>query len=543
MCRDWLIGMQPAFPAFGEGSDVSGGVEVAMQREITGLAFEGSSVPVSFADVATTIAGLGSVVAIDQNHFLACEGSLVGDFVEEVSRAPTSKKLDVLGVLAPALSHFHSGWIQLFQSNCVAIAFNYSFADAVVGVSDKPSFSSRQFFEMSFGGTSACSLKLLFCEPVFSLDFTKMLAVEKYSVGNDCWKISSPINSNNSCGLAGSGNFNLDDYIEINYSVLGSECSSGNLCVNQTWQKIVWDGEFVFSPSFDCADVSLSSFNKHIEEVVVEPDTTTCLLYWQDRLIVFKGSLQHVACLVADRCDCAAIECWKLFSHGVIGGVVESQFVVILAFEPRRDTVVAGFIGEANRIQQFPVGICDSKLCCNLHNLPLGRNKYIYLSPKGEYDASKNAPCNFQPELSFSVLPEISPACFGREGCRSGGGTDEAGLSGTGLDSSLPFNSTRPRSYLHNGETLFFPDVYREGVEGEKCYSRDEGEAVCETVLESELLCWNGWNRERGNNQEIHRGTNPCFPTTLKNAVSPHGVILWQGRTTAVQREKGRARW
>jgi len=55
--------MQPAFPAFGEGCDVSGGVEVAMQSEITDLAFEVPAVSVSSADVSTTVAGLGSVVA------------------------------------------------------------------------------------------------------------------------------------------------------------------------------------------------------------------------------------------------------------------------------------------------------------------------------------------------------------------------------------------------------------------------------------------------------------------------------------------------
>ncbi len=487
-----------------------------MQSEITDLAFEVPAVSVSSADVSTTVAGLGSVVAINQNHFLACEGSLVSNFVEEVCWTPTSEKAGNFPAFASAFPHLHSGGLEFLQCDCVAVASNYSFTNTVVHISDKPSFSSGQLLEMSFGGTSACSLKLLFIEPVFSFGFTNSFSVKKHIIGSNCGKVSSSINSNNCGNRTFCWNIDFRDYVQVDYSAFCAESGGSQFCSgNQILlHKVFWNGNLVFASSPDCANADGFGLKEYFEGIVCEPDSATVSFYWFRGFGIFEDAFQHITCLVSDRRNNAAVECGKLLAGGVIGKVMKPCFVVVPIFKADADTVVARLICNTDSVEQELVGICDSDLTCDLHNGLLERNIFKYLSLKGWYANPKDTSCNVQLELSHCVLPEIQEARFSRGSCKGSGGTDETCLHGEGLATPLAFNSARPRPYFYNCETVFFPDVSRESVEGGECYSCDESVEVCETVLESKLLRWNGWNCERRNNQEIHcRTGNPRFPT------------------------------
>ena len=192
-----------------------------MKRISTHTTFEDATIPILFPDVGTSVAGLACEVACDVQTRLSKHSEFILGEVQELCGTPTSKIADSSCASSAASSHFHSCRVQFLEGNSVTITICDCLADAVVGVSDEPSLSSTQEFEMFLCAWSACSLQDAAQVCVASLHLPEMSTIEELSVTGDCGIDESPIDTDDAFWLAKLRFCNLELDVEQESTKIG----------------------------------------------------------------------------------------------------------------------------------------------------------------------------------------------------------------------------------------------------------------------------------------------------------------------------------
>ncbi|MFH1234442.1 MAG: hypothetical protein V1493_02415, partial [Candidatus Diapherotrites archaeon] len=271
-----------------------------MKRITANRTLEQIAFPVSLANVPATVAGLARVVTVDENDFFSEHFCLILNESQELSCTPIPDKAP--GFLSCFAFSLHVACPQFFKGNSIAILINDCFRDAVIYISDEPSFSPSQFLQMSFGRTSACSLKASLQMLILPFDFTKFSAIEKSVVGGNCRIVDSPINTNDFLGLFFFWRADFCDYVEEYPPFFGSDSRRVGI-LKVVFLEVRRDFDRIFLPSIDCAYAGYFGFREKFESVMVEP---------YRRILLFYGfffefePLEHIAGLVSHSSDKAA---------------------------------------------------------------------------------------------------------------------------------------------------------------------------------------------------------------------------------------------
>ena len=94
-------------------------------------------------------------------------------------------------------------------------------------------------------------------------------------------------------------------------------------------------------------------------------------------------------------------------------------------------------------------------------------------------------------------------------------------------------NSARPPSYLLVGTAHIQPNAHREDLERQNSKASHSRSKVCQEILESELLRWDGRNSHGTNNPEIYSETRNYevnerqFTTASEMRCPPCRLTLW----------------
>jgi hypothetical protein len=486
-----------------------------MKRITTNKTLENFTFPVSFADVSATIAGLASVMTIDEDYFLANHLSLVLNKTEELFCTPASNELS--GLLACFSFPLHISCSQNFKGNSITILVNDCFTDAVVGISDEPSLSTTKQPKMSLSTSSACSLKATLQIFVSAFDLSKFFAIEKSVIGCDCWMIDSSINTNNLLGLSEFGSVNFDYDVNENSSFLRSDsCRFRSFEI--ILRKITGNLDRVFFSSIDCADAHNLGIRQKPKSIVIEPYATILLF---SGLNLELETLEHITCLVSDSSHETTIEFWMSLSDKSISELMKPCLIECVGFHSSINTFLTSLITQLDCVSQVIVSD-DFSSDCNIHNNPLKHNLFKYVVFLCSNENQKIKTYNLQHQLSFGVVSEVSKESFDWSSQGFSREDNQRSMRFERLGAYQSISSTRPSTRFYFCTPNLQPDVYCESFEGGNSSESCEDLSFCKQVLESELLCWNGRNSYGTDYSEVYfrTGTHEVnerqFPTATR---------------------------
>ena len=486
-----------------------------MKRISTNTTFESFAFPVSFADVSASGAGLACEVAVDENNSFANHFSFVFDKVEKHCWTPASNEASCFFVFCSSFSHLHCSNIQFFQSNCITIAINYFFADAVICVNDKPSLSSSQFLQMSFCGTSACSLQASLEMPVFSFDCSQLFTVEKMIVGSDCGIIYSSVNPDDFIDFHEFRCFDVCDDIEYEFAFIHSDSCRCRF-LELVSGKVRWYSDCVFSPACDCGQANLFTVAEEFESVVIQHNRAFQLF---DRFLFEFESLEHCACLVSDSSHETAVEQRIFCSDSFVCEMMKPVFVVSFVIDTFADDVSTGLISHSDCVGKCFISVHEN-FDCDVHIKPYKHNIFKYVVFSKEHENQENKTLCLQYQLSSGLVSKIQKASSCRRNQNLSGADNHWSLSRSWLGFNQLVSSARPYPYIHFSSTDILSHVCCEGSERSYRFESYEEAQICEKVLESELLRWDCWDGDRTDNSEVYSRTRTevrsQFPTASR---------------------------
>ena len=489
-----------------------------MKRITTNTALEDSAFSVSPANVSATIASLAGVVAINNDYTFAKHFGFVLDEAQELPCAPASNEAS--GFFPCPTFAFHTARFQFFDGDSIAILVDDCFRDAMVYISDEPSLSPGQPLQVSFCGTSACSLKASLQMLISPFDSTEPFAVEKSVITRNCWIVNSSVNSNDFFDNSPFWSWSFNDDVK--------ECSAffcSDSCTIRTFEfvlfKVRGDFDGIFSSAGDCAQTNQFRIGQEPESVVIEPDRT--ISFFGGFLFEFEP-FEHIAGLVPDSSHETAVEFRMCGSNNFVCELVQRCFIESVLSHTYVNTFLAGLIAQADCFSEVFVSDNFSSYC-QLHNTPLDSKVFecIVLSPF--YENQKNKARSLQHQLSSSLVSEVPQTGAGWRTQNFSREHHKRSLHAKRLGAHQLVCATRPLACIPVSATNIQPYVGGQSFERGNSSEGCEGASFCGEVLESELLCWNSRNGYRANYSEVYSRTRNevkvLIPRCNKIAVSP----------------------
>ena len=190
---NWLVDGQPTQNRYTILGDVTGSIEVSMEFKSAVTTQVLGSVPVTFVDVTAGRTLLRGVPGINGDNLLTYIFGFVSDKPLQFVERPVVQ----FPIKLCSTSLLHTDFRQIFKCKHGVGELNNMLRDTVVGISHKPSFSTRQLPEFPGSGSSAFGLEFRSEMCVFTTDILHSRRIKKCVVGTDCNIDNSPINSEN----------------------------------------------------------------------------------------------------------------------------------------------------------------------------------------------------------------------------------------------------------------------------------------------------------------------------------------------------------
>lgn len=479
-----------------------------MKSKTADSTFESTSFPVISADVTASGAGLACIVAVHEQDSLAEHLCFVADEMQQLSWTPATEQAcsffasDFL-LLGSLHTHLHCCDVQFFESDCIAIAIHDCLADAMIGVSNKPSLSPAYFLQSSHCGTSACVLQTSLQMLVSTFDLPQLFAIEELIIGSGSRDITSSVHADDFVDSPLLNIRDVNDDINQHFLAFDSDSSSRGFS-QRILLEVARYPQRIFPATFDSAEADLFAVSEQLECVMIESDRTACLF---DRSLFESEPFEHLTGLVTDCRDDAAVQHRILLSDDSIGQSMQLRFVVDFILKPDVDAVLTGLIADEDCVPQSIIGF-DVGEYCDLHTQPSNHNIYKYVSPTSLYEHSKDTTRNIQYQLSSCVVSEVSQACSCETRTQADYRENHHGSLHTArLGVARAVNRQRPHPCIHIGKADILTDVHCESPERQHGCQGNQRASVRIEILESELLCWNCGNSDRADHPAIHRRT------------------------------------
>jgi len=147
----------------------------------------------SFVSCGTNRTGLAGVNGVDiDNHLSEFKGFVFREHLELSERPTAELSVESFSEFLGLLDR------EFFKDECVVSAVNNRFADSMVYICNKPFFSSANFHEQSFCGTSAFTLQFLSEIEKLSLPSLEFFGSKKGIVRANCNFINSAVDTEHS---------------------------------------------------------------------------------------------------------------------------------------------------------------------------------------------------------------------------------------------------------------------------------------------------------------------------------------------------------
>ncbi len=188
---NWLVDRQPTQNRYTVVGNVTGSIEVSMEFKSAVPTEILRTIPVTFVDVAAGRTFLRGVPGINGDNLLTYIFGFVSDKLFQFVERPVVQ----FPIKLCSTSFLHTDFRQIFECKHGVRELNNMLRDTVVGISHKPSFSTRQLPQFTDAGTSAFGLQFSSEMCVFTTDILHSRRIKKCVVGTDCDVDNTPINS------------------------------------------------------------------------------------------------------------------------------------------------------------------------------------------------------------------------------------------------------------------------------------------------------------------------------------------------------------
>jgi len=350
MCHDWLVGRQPAPLAFGESGDVTGSIEVGMKGIPTKSTSELELVAVLPIDISTEVTTLARIMTVDEDNILPLQFSFIPNKGEQLRRTPASQQFHTLLSTPPFAPHLHCCDVQFFQSKSIEGQINNASTDAVVCISNEPSFSSYQISKMPVGRPSACTLETRLQISILSFNLSQFSTGEELTVTCDNGVVNSPVYSEDSFvfGLC-LNSWYINNNIQEDSLFSDSYCRSSCLSENVPFENVLRDFYRILFSSLNCTERDLFGMEENFERIVIESNST--IISFRGLSFVFEA-FKHIARLVTDGSYNATIQSGIFCPNITISQGVEFAFIENLFLKTNFDTILTRLISYPNSLSK-----------------------------------------------------------------------------------------------------------------------------------------------------------------------------------------------
>lgn len=179
---NWLVDGQPTQNRYTVVGDVTGSIEVSMEFKTAVTTQVLRTFPVTFVDVTTGRTLLRGITGINSDNLFTKIFCFVSDKLFQFVKRPVIQ----FPIELCSTSLLHTDFRQIFECKYRGWRLDNMLRDTVVGISHKPSFSTRQLPQFADAGTSAFGLQ--FCSEIRK-PCPRILhsrRIEKCVVGTDC---------------------------------------------------------------------------------------------------------------------------------------------------------------------------------------------------------------------------------------------------------------------------------------------------------------------------------------------------------------------
>ena len=313
---NWLVDRQPTQNRYTVVGDVTGSIEVSMEFKTAVTTQVLGSVPVTFVDVTAGRTLLRGVPGINGDNLLTYIFGFVSDKPLQFVERPVVQ----FPIKLCSTSLLHTDFRQIFKCKHGVGELNNMLRDTVVGISHKPSFSTRQLPEFPGSGSSAFGLEFRSEMCVFTTDILHSRRIKKCVVGTDCNVDNTPINPENRLFGNNLRSVRFKLAVQIKRIVVLTKRQRRRFDLpSQVLPVIPRNTKRGFDPTIRCSDSCIPGSQKHIDNPRV---VSHCRILFTKRFKLtfhrFQAFTSNVSCALYQR----GREIWYRLSNIVIGGIV-----------------------------------------------------------------------------------------------------------------------------------------------------------------------------------------------------------------------------
>ena len=324
---NWLVDGQPTQNRYTILGDVTGSIEVSMEFKPTFTTEKRGTLTITFVNMAANRTLLRSVSSIDGNNLLTKILGLIPDKLFQFVERPVVE----FPIELSTSTFLNTDLRQVFKCEYREWSLNNLLRDAVVNISHKPSFSTRQLPEFADAGTSAFGLEFGSEMGVITTCILHSPGIKKRVIRTDCNVDNTPINSKNSLFrdyLRGIG-FKLAVQIKRIAALTKRQGRRFDL-PRQVWPVVFRNTERGFNPAVRCGDSRISRSQKHVDNTGI---VSHCRILLTERFELAFNRFQSFTSNISRALYQRGREIRNRLSNIVIGSIVAVDLADRMGFK------------------------------------------------------------------------------------------------------------------------------------------------------------------------------------------------------------------
>lgn len=330
----WPVDRRPAQNRYTVLGNVTGSIEISMDFKPTFTTKKRGTLTIAFVNMAANRTLLRSVPSIDRNNLLTKSLGLVPDKLFQFKERPVVE----FSVELLTATFLNSDLSQVFKGEYRKWRLYNLLRDAMVNISHKPSFSTRQLTEFPCCRTSAFGLQISTQFRVPRSNFLNRFGIKKPVIRTDCNVNNTPVNPKNCLFRNKFRGMRFKLAVQIKRIVILTkrQCRRFDFPC-QIWSVIFRNTERDFNPSIGCCDSRVSRSQKDVDNTGI---VSHCRILFTKRFELTFYRFQRFTSNISRALYQRGREVGNRLSNIVIGSIMAVDFANRMGFETPRGTNV-----------------------------------------------------------------------------------------------------------------------------------------------------------------------------------------------------------
>ena len=296
---DWPVDRRPTQVRYTVLGDITGSIKISMEFKPTFTTEKGRTVTITFVNMATNRTLLRSVPGINRDNQFTQSLGFVSDKLFQFKEGPVIEFPVEFG----STSFLDTDFGEVFESEYRKWGLNDLLRDTMINISHKPSFSTGEFTEFPFSGSSAFGLQLSSEISVLRPLILHSSGIKESVVGTDCNVDDPPVDPEYGLfrNLFRSIRFKLT--MQVKRTVVLTKQQRRRFDFPCQVRPVIFrNTECGFNPSIRSGDSGISRSQKHIDNPGI---VSHCRILFTERFELtfhrFQAFTSNISCTLYQR--------------------------------------------------------------------------------------------------------------------------------------------------------------------------------------------------------------------------------------------------